>query len=148
MKVETLEKLCKKEFKKIEELSSGEDLIEVKDKGCSISCNYLYKIPSEKNTNNETFQAYAKIMFDESFQKINGEEGAQICNLNVHPLLRGNGYGTKLVETVESIFRQRGWNKVDVKNVYNSSFWMKMGYRPKKVKKLKDEFEYYTKDLN
>lgn len=133
MDTETLRQLCVQEFSKIGSLYRPDDTIRVLDKGSHASCEYKSKrysdvssVESYDNTTGINFSEYDPILPD-------GDIGALITYVSVRAKNRNRRFGTRMVETVEAIFRHRGWGKIDVENVDNPMFWIKKGYAPRMV---------------
>lgn len=147
MDVESLQKICNREFRMINGLYHPTDTIRVEDRSSSIFCEYRSNRYSTKNPDDDSYEDSTKIMFDEFYTPTLGIN-AMIGFLAVHPQVRGHGFGKKMVEAVGSIFKQRGWDKVDVENVDNPEFWLKMGYTPRTIRERDDEYEFYTKRLS
>lgn len=134
MDTETLRQLCVQEFSKIGSLYRPDDTIRVLDKGSHASCEYKSKrysdiaeICSYDRITGIDFLEYDPVLPD-------GEIGALITYVSVRAKNRNRRFGTRMVEAVESIFRQRGWKKIDVARVDNPRFWTDREYYPRIVK--------------
>ncbi len=149
MDIKTFELMCNREFRMIRGLYHPSDTIEVKDRATSLSCKYRSNRYSISDPSKDSYEDSTMIMFDEFSPKLKiCDIGALINFIAVHPQVRGRGFGRKMVTAVESIFRQRGWDRLGVENVDNSEFWLKMGYVLRTIKDKDIEYEFYTKILS
>ncbi|MFA5176200.1 MAG: hypothetical protein WC413_02995 [Candidatus Nanoarchaeia archaeon] len=129
MNIESLKQICEQEFRKMDGLYHITDTIIVKpDFGSNrkIRCEYLSNRYSLDYINGKLgdYDQETKITF---YKELNE---CSIGFLSVIPLVKNMGFGRKMVETVENIFRLIGANKLKITDVQNPSFWEHFGYGP------------------
>lgn len=127
MDIQTFETLCAEEFGKIEELSHPTDKLEISVEfdefyRCNYRSNRFSSIEDEEDDN---FDETTKI----SFCKCTGPNSdGSIDYVSVNQYFRGRGFGRKMVEAVERIFKKCGMKKSYVVDLDNPEFFRHLGY--------------------
>jgi len=138
MDIETLENLCRTEFKPIKGLYHPTDTVDIKFHG-SESIGYIYRsqVYSKGRMKDDNYENSTRIDFYES------SNNGGISLLLIHPLIMKRGFERKMVEAVERILKKRRCNAIWVDHVINTlnpDFWKHLGYSSNsRMKKDLDE---------